>query len=140
MGIRNGTPGDLYIVIDVKQHALFQRDGSNIHCRVPLTMTTAALGGSVEVPTIDGTRAKVSIPAGTQYGDQFRLKGKGMSIIHSKNRGDMYIHATIETPVKLTKRQKELLQEFESGAETGSSPESEGFFKKVKELWGDLKS
>lgn len=137
MGIRGGQPGDLYIFVSVKNHPLFKREGADIHCRVPVKMTTAALGGSIEVPSIDGVHAKVSIPAGTQTGDQFRLKNKGMSIVQSKNRGSMYIHAVVETPVKLTKRQKELLEEFEKSGEKGSSPESESFFSKVKDLWGE---
>lgn len=137
MGIRGGPPGDLYLFISVKPHSIFKRDGVDIHCRVPITMTTAALGGSIEVPAIDGVRAKVSIPAGTQTGDQFRLKNKGMSIVRSKMRGSMYIHAMVETPVKLSKRQKELLEEFENAGGKGSSPESEGFFSKMKDFLGD---
>lgn len=137
MGVRGGQAGDLYLFITLRNHPFFKREGADIHCRVPVKMTTAALGGSVEVPTIDGTRAKVSIPAGTQTGDQFRLKNKGMSIVHSKNRGSMYIHAVVETPVKLNKRQKELLEEFDKTGEKDSSPESEGFFSKVKDLWGE---
>lgn len=137
MGIRGGQPGDLYLFVTVRQHPFFKREGADIHCRVPVKMATAALGGSVEVPAIDGVRAKVSIPAGTQTGDQFRLKNKGMSIVHSKNRGSMYIHAVVETPVKLNKRQKELLEEFDKAGEKGSSPETEGFFGKVKDFWGE---
>ncbi len=137
-GSRGGAAGDLYIFISVAPHPMFKRDGANIHCRVPIKMTTAALGGHVEVPTIDNTRAKVSIPAGTQTGDQFRLKGKGMSIMRSNNRGDMYIHAVVETPRNLSKKQQELLKEFDSN-DKNTSPESEGFFKKVKELWEDLR-
>ncbi len=102
-------------------------------------MTTAALGGAVEVPTIDGTRTKVTVPPGTQSGHQFRIKSKGMSVLRSPQRGDMYIQAVVETPVNLTKRQQELLREFESGGKEGSNPQSEGFFAKVKELWSDLK-
>lgn len=137
MGFRGGTAGDLYIFVTVKNHDIFKRDGANIHCSVPVKMTTAAIGGTIEVPCIDGTRAKVSIPAGTQTGDQFRLKNKGMSIIRSKSRGAMYIHAVVETPVNLTKRQKELLEEFEKCNNKDSSPESEGFFNKVKDFWGE---
>lgn len=139
-GLRGGEAGDLYIFISVKPHSFFKRDGKDLHCQVPIKMTTAALGGSIEVPTIDGTRTKVTIPAGTQTDHQFRLRGKGMSILRTRNRGDMYIHINVETPVNLSKRQKELLKEFEE-AEDGnsSSPASEGFFSKVKELWGELK-
>jgi molecular chaperone DnaJ len=134
-GLRGGVPGDLYIFVTVREHSIFKVEGHNLHCRVPIKMTTAALGGTIEVPTIDGGKAKVTIPAGTQTGNQFRLKGKGMSIVRSRNFGDMYIHVVVETPVNLTAKQKELLKEFD---ETGSnsSPESEGFFKKVKDLWG----
>jgi molecular chaperone DnaJ len=139
-GLRGGTPGDLYIFLSIAAHRFFQRDGANLHCRVPIPMTTAALGGTIEVPTIDGSRAKVNVPAGTQTGHQFRLKGKGMSVLRSPQRGDMYINVMVETPVNLTKRQQELLREFEKDAsENGQNPESEGFFAKVKEFFADLK-
>lgn len=138
-GLQGAPSGDLYIFITIAAHAFFKRDGANIHCKVPIKMTTAALGGSIEVPTIDGTRAKVSIPAGTQTGNQFRLKGKGMSVMRSRNHGDMYIHVSVETPVNLTKRQKELLKEFDDITEKNTNPESEGFFSKVKDFWGDLR-
>lgn len=133
-GFRGGPAGDLYVDVSIKPHPLFQREGANIYCRVPLRMTTAALGGTIEVPTIDGGRAKVTIPAGTQTGDQFRLRGKGMSMVRTAARGDMFIQVAVETPVNLTKRQQELLREFEresEKAEKASSPESEGFFAKV---------
>ena len=138
-GLRGAPPGDLYIFLALAPHPLFQRDGANIHCRVPIPMVTAALGGSVDVPAIDGTRAKITVPPGTQSGHQFRLKGKGMSVLRSPHRGDMYIQAVIETPVNLTKKQQELLREFEKAGKEGSNPQSEGFFAKVKELWEDLK-
>ncbi|WP_044562523.1 molecular chaperone DnaJ [Azospirillum sp. B4] len=140
-GARGAPPGDLYIFLAIAPHALFIRDGANIQCRVPIPMTTAALGGTVEVPTIDGSRARVSIPPGTQSGHQFRLKSKGMSVLRSSQRGDMYVTALVETPVNLNKRQQELLREFEKAGEEkgGTHPESEGFFAKVKELWADLK-
>lgn len=138
VGPRGGPAGDLYIFVSVKQHAIFTRDGADIHCSIPIPMTTAALGGSIEAPTIDGTRIKVTIPEGTQHGHQMRLRGKGMSVLRTAHRGDMYIHTLVETPVKLNKKQKEILQEFaKSGGHT--SPESEGFFSKVKEFWDDLK-
>jgi molecular chaperone DnaJ len=137
--VGGGTPGDLYIFIAVAAHRLFHRDGSSIFCKVPIPMATASLGGTIEVPTIDGTRAKLAIPAGTQSGQKFRLRNKGMSVLRSKNRGDMFIEATVETPVNLTKRQRELLNEFEeAGGSKSHSPESEGFFSKVKEFWDDL--
>ena len=97
--------------------AIFQRDGANIYCRVPIPITTAALGGTIEVPTVDGSRARVTVPAGTQSGHQFRLRGKGMTVLRSPARGDMYIQAIVETPVNLTKRQQELLREFEKAGE-----------------------
>ena len=138
MGLRGAPPGDLYIFLSVQPHRLFQREGANIHCKVPLSMVTAALGGTIEVPTIDSSRAKISIPAGTQSGHQFRLRGKGMSVLRSPARGDMFVEAVIETPVNLTKRQEELLREFE-GEGGDVSPQSSGFFAKVRELWEDLK-
>jgi molecular chaperone DnaJ len=139
-GLRGAGAGDLYIFLAVKPHRFFQREGANIYCRVPIPMTTASLGGSIEVPTIDGSRARVTVPAGTQTGHQFRLKAKGMAVLRSPARGDMFIQAVIETPVKLNKKQQELLREFEkAGSEKDTSPESAGFFAKVKELWEDLK-
>lgn len=137
----NGAPaGDLYIFLSVTPHRLFQRDQADIFCKVPIAMTAAALGGTVEVPTIDGGKAKVNVPPGTQTGQQFRLRSKGMSVLNSRQRGDMYVEARIETPVNLSRKQRELLQEFEkAGAGRSFSPESEGFFAKVKEFWEDLK-
>jgi len=137
-GLRGGPTGDLYIFLTVVPHALFRRDGANLFCRVPIPMVTAALGGNIEVPTIDGTRARVAIPAGTQTGRQFRLKGKGMPALRGGALGDLYINAVVETPMNLTAKQKDLLKEFEKAGGKGTSPESEGFFAKVKELWNDL--
>ena len=137
-GLRGGPPGDLYIFLSVAPHRIFQRDGVHVYCRVPIPMTTAALGGTIEVPTLEGGRARINIPAGTQSGRNFRLKGKGMPVMRGAGNGDLYIQTQIETPVNLTKRQKELLKEFE-GAGGGHSPESEGFFSKVRELWDDLR-
>ena len=118
----------------------FQRDAMHVHCRVPIPMTTAALGGTVEVPTVGGGRARVTVPAGTQSGHQFRLRGKGMPAMRGAGHGDMYIEVAVETPVNLSKRQKELLKKFdEQGGSRPTSPEAEGFFAKVKELWEDLK-
>jgi len=138
-GLRSAPPGDLYLFISIKPHQFFSRDGANIYCRVPIPMTTAALGGAIEVPTVEGKRARVTVPAGTQSGDQFRLRGKGMTVLRSKARGDMYIEVSAETPVNLNKRQKDLLKEFESLGGKKTHPKSEGFFTKVKELWEDLK-
>lgn len=139
-GMRGAPAGDLYIFLSLKPHRIFQRDGANIYCRVPIRMTTAALGGTIDVPTIDGNMTKVTIPPGAQTGNQFRLKGKGMSVLRSPARGDMFIQAVVETPVNLTARQQELLKEFEAAGDGGGkhSPESQGFFDKVKELWKDL--
>jgi molecular chaperone DnaJ len=139
-GVRGAPAGDLYVDISVRQHPLFQRDGANIFVRVPLRMTQAALGGAVEVPVVDGGRARVTIPAGTQAGDQFRLRGKGFSVLRSAARGDMYVQVSVETPQNLTKKQRDLLEEFEAEAAQGgrTSPESEGFFAKVKEFWDGL--
>ena len=138
-GLRGGPAGDLYIFLTISDHAFFQRDNADIYCRVPIPMTIASLGGAIEVPAIDGSRAKVNIPEGTQSGQQFRLRGKGMSVLQSKVRGDMYIDAQVETPIKLTKQQKDLLREFDyAGGNEVHSPRSEGFFDKVKDFWEDL--
>ena len=141
-GSRGGGAGDLYIFVAVAPHRMFQRDAADLHIRVPIPMATAALGGSIEVPTIEGKRAKVTIPKGAQSGHQFRLRGKGMSVLRSQARGDMYIDVVVETPVNLSKRQEELLREFQgekpAKGESTTSPESEGFFSRVKELWEDL--
>ena len=139
-GMRGASPGDLYLFLSIEPHPIFHRDGADIHCRVPVAMVTATLGGQIEVPTIEGSRFRVAVPAGTQSGRQFRLKGKGMSVLRSPARGDMFVEVAIETPVNLTKRQRELLEEFqaEAGDDT-TSPQSHGFFDKVKELWDDLR-
>jgi len=144
-GGRGAPPGDLYIFISIATHPLFQRNEADILCTVPIPMTTAALGGSVEVPSIDGSRAKVTIPIGAQSGHRLRLRGKGMSGLHGKGRGDMYIDLKVETPVNLTKEQKEKLNELQAmiksqneGDRKSTSPESEGFFRKAKELWDDF--
>jgi molecular chaperone DnaJ len=136
-GNRGAQAGDLYVHVQIHAHSIFQRDGANIFCRVPLRMTQAALGGEVEVPAIDGSAAKVKIPAGTQTGDQFRLRGKGFSVLRSVQRGDMYIQVAVETPQNLTRRQRELLDEFELEAKSHAtgSPEHEGFFAKVKDFF-----
>ena len=127
-GMRGGGSGDLYVILGVSQHPIFQRDGANLHCRVPIPMTMAALGSSIEVPTIDGAMADMKVDPGTQPGHRPRVKQKGMSVLRSSSRGDLYVELAVETPVHLTKRQKELLSEFAaegSGAKTHSS-ESEG--------------
>lgn len=139
MGVRGGTPGDLYIFLSVSDHRIFQREGQNLHCRVPIPMTTATLGGDIEVPTLDGARARVSITPGTPTGKKFRLRGKGMPVMNYSENGDMYIHTIVETPVNLTKRQKELLKEFEAEGGGSHNPESEGFFSRVKDFLAELK-
>jgi molecular chaperone DnaJ len=140
VGLRGAAPGDLYIFVGISQHPIFQRDGANIFCRVPIPFTTAALGGSIEVPTVEGARTRITVPGGTQSGHQFRLRGKGMTVLRSPARGDMYIQVNVEIPVNLNKRQQELLREFEKAGDGGKThPESEGFFAKVKEFFEDLR-
>jgi molecular chaperone DnaJ len=139
-GVRGAPAGDLYIFVTVTPHPIFQRDGANIYCRVPISITTAALGGAIEVPTVDAGRTRVTVPPGTQSGHQFRLRAKGMTVLRSPARGDMFIEAIVETPVNLNKRQQELLREFEKAGENAKThPESEGFFAKVKEFFEDLR-
>jgi molecular chaperone DnaJ len=140
-GLMGGPPGDLYIFVDIEPHAIFQREGPDLYCRIPVPMALAALGGPIEAPTIDGGRARVSIPSGTQSGKQFRLRGKGMPVLRQNREGDLYIEVGVETPVALTKRQKELLEEFQTIAGTEkNSPENETFFKTVKDFWGRMTS
>ena len=130
-GVRGGPSGDLYIFLSVKPHDFFQRDGADIFCRVPISMVTAALGGSVEVPTLESGLTRVKIPEGSESGKQFRLKGKGMPVLRSKTAGDMYIQIEVETPKNLNRRQRELLAEFEKVSDKATSPESTGFFAKM---------
>ncbi len=137
-GLRGGPQGDLYIFIEVREHALFVRDGADLHCRVPVAMTTAALGGDIEVPTIDGGRARVRIPEGSQTGRQMRLKGKGMPQLRGQGTGDLFLEILVETPVNLTAKQKELLREFERLSEQ-NNPQSAGFFSAVKGFWDSMK-
>lgn len=138
-GLRGGPPGDLYIFLEVAEHPIFQRDGLNLFCRVPVSMVSAALGGEVEVPTIDGGRARVRVPEGAQSGKQMRLRGKGMPALRGSGRGDMVIELAVETPVKLTARQKELMREFERLSEQANNPEGSSFFSKVKGFWDGMK-
>jgi molecular chaperone DnaJ len=133
-GVRGGPAGDLYIFLSLGAHAFFQREGADLHCRVPISMIKAALGGEFEVPTIDGGNTRVKVPEGTQSGRRFRLQGKGMPVLRSKQTGDMYVQVLVETPQKLTKRQRELLDEFERLSSKETHPESTGFFGKVKEF------
>ena len=135
---RGGVSGDLYIFIEVSKHKIFERDGLNLFCRVPVSMAKASLGGEVEVPTIDGGRSRVRIPAGSQSGRQMRLKGKGMPAIKTIQKGDMFIEMAVETPVNLTAKQKELLREFEELSED-NNPETNSFFSSVKTFWESMK-
>lgn len=135
-GLRGGPPGDLYIFISLRPHDLFQRDGADLYARIPIAMSTAALGGEFEVPTLEGTRAKVNVAAGTQPGQRVRLKGKGMPVLRSKDQGDLYVQLDVETPQNLTKKQRELLEEFQRLSEKeDNSPTSSGFFAKLKKMF-----
>jgi molecular chaperone DnaJ len=137
-GLRGGPSGDLYIFLAVKPHQFFQRDGADLYCRVPISMVQAALGGEFSVPTVDGTQTKVKVPEGTQSGKQFRIKGKGMPILRSRDLGDLYIQAMVETPQNLNKRQRELLAEFDSVSSSTTHPESASFFDKIKDFFDQL--
>ncbi|KPP86475.1 MAG: chaperone protein DnaJ [Rhodobacteraceae bacterium HLUCCO07] len=137
-GMRGGPAGDLFIFIEVEKHDLFEREGNDLFCRVPVSMTAAALGGDIEVPTIDGGRSRVKIPAGSQSGRQMRLRGKGMPALRGGPAGDMFIELAVETPVNLTARQKELLKEFEELSEE-NNPQSSSFFSSVKSFWDAMK-
>jgi molecular chaperone DnaJ len=138
-GMRGGPAGDLYIFMEVEPHDLFEREETDLFCRVPVTMASAALGGDIEVPTIDGGRSRVKIPAGSQSGRQMRLRGKGMPALRGGSRGDMFIELAVETPVNLTAKQKELLKEFEALSED-NNPESQSFFSSVRRFWDSMKS
>jgi molecular chaperone DnaJ len=138
-GMRGGPNGDLYIFLSIQPHPFFQREGSDLYCRVPISMVTAALGGEFQVPTIDGGKTKVKVPEGTQSGKRFRLPGKGMPVLRSKASGDMYVQVVIETPQKLSKRQKELLQEFDRASSKENHPESTGFFAKVRDFFDGMR-
>jgi len=135
-GLNGGPSGDLYIFISVAAHPIFQRDGHDLHCRVPISFVQAALGGAIEVPTVDGGRAKITVPAATQSGHQFRLRAKGMPVLRGGGMaGDLYVEVAVETPSKLSKKQKELLKAFENESGAGTNPESEGFMARLKEFW-----
>jgi molecular chaperone DnaJ len=137
-GVRGGPPGDLYIFLAIKPHAFFQREGADIFCRVPVSITTAALGGAFEVPTVDGGHTRVRVPEGTQSGRQIRLKAKGMPVLRSRQSGDMYVQVVVETPQNLSRRQRELLEEFERASNAQNNPESTGFFSKMKDFLGAM--
>ncbi len=137
-GLRGGGQGDLYIFLSLSPHQFFQRDGADLHCRVPISMVTASLGGGFDVPTIDGGKTRVKVPEGTQSGRRFRLGAKGMPVLRTRESGDMYVQVLVETPQKLTKRQKELLQEFDQQSSNETQPEAAGFFTKVKDFLDGL--
>jgi molecular chaperone DnaJ len=137
-GVRGGPPGDLYIFLSMASHPFFQREGADLHCRVPVSMVTAAMGGDFEVPTIDGGKTKVKVLEGTQSGRRFRLQGKGMPVLRTRQNGDMYVQVLVETPQKLTKKQRDLLAEFDRLSSTETQPESSGFLGKVKEFLDGL--
>ncbi len=139
-GMRGGPAGDLYIFLSIKPHQFFQRDGADLFCRVPISMPTASLGGEIEVPSLKGARVKVKIPEGTQSGKQFRLKAKGMPVLRSSQFGDLYIQVNVETPMNLTKKQKKLLEEFNNESTDKTSPESSGFFARVKDFINGVSS
>jgi molecular chaperone DnaJ len=139
-GVRGGPPGDLYIFLSMAAHPFFQREGADLHCRVPVSMVTAAMGGDIEVPTIDGGKTKVKVPEGTQSGRRFRLQSKGMPVLRQRQHGDMYVQVVVETPQKLTKKQRELLAEFDRLSSVETQPESSGFLGKVKEFIDGLGS
>jgi molecular chaperone DnaJ len=137
-GLRGGPPGDLYIFIEIAPHPIFEREGQHLYCRIPVSMTTAALGGDLEAPTLDGGRTRVKVPAGVQSGKQLRLRGKGMPALRGGGTGDLYIELAVETPVNLSQKQKDLLKEFESEGKN-NSPETQDFFSKVKGFWDGMK-
>ncbi|MDB5591466.1 molecular chaperone DnaJ [Enterovirga sp.] len=137
-GLRGGPAGDLYIFLSLKPHPFFQRDGADLYCQVPISLTSAALGGEFTVPTLDGTDARVKIPEGTQSGKQFRLRQKGMSVLRSRDVGDLYIQVAVETPQNLTRRQRELLMEFDRESSGDTHPESSGFFARVRDFFDGI--
>ena len=137
-GTRGGAAGDLYIFLAIKPHPFFQRDGADLYCRVPISMVQAAVGGEFTARTLDGGDAKVRIPEGAQSGRQLRLRGKGMPALRSRDFGDLYIQLNVETPQNLTRRQRELLAEFDAESSHKTQPESSGFFTKMKEFFGGV--
>ena len=137
-GLRGGPSGDLYIFMSVKPHSFYKRDGADLYCMITIPMVTAALGGKFEIATLDGTKSRVTVPEGTPTGKQFRLKGKGMPVLRSHQQGDLYVQIAVETPQKLTKRQRELLEEFQKLSSKENNPESTGFFAKMKDFFDTL--
>jgi len=139
-GHKGAGNGDLYIFVDIEKDKLFEREEENLFCQIPISIITAIIGGEIEVPTIEGKKARLTIPAGTQSETQFRLRGKGMSILRQNRRGDMYVEVGVEIPVNLNSKQKAILSEFEKegGTSKTHSPKSQSFFRKIKEVWDDL--
>jgi molecular chaperone DnaJ len=138
-GAMGGPAGDLYVVVSVREHAIFQRDGKHLYCEVPISFADAALGGELEVPTLDG-RVKLKIPEGTQTGKLFRLRGKGVAPVRGGGAGDLMCRVAVETPVHLDRRQRELLEEFRHSlaVDSSHSPKANGWFEGVKRFFGDL--
>jgi molecular chaperone DnaJ len=141
-GTRGGPAGDLYVFLSVRRHQLFEREGADVHCRVPISMVQATLGAGIEVPTLDGKMARINIPAGAQGGHQFRMRGKGMPVLRGGGmHGDLYVEVAVETPAKLSKKQKELLKEFEKLSDATTHPESESWLAKAKSFFaGETKA
>jgi molecular chaperone DnaJ len=137
-GLRGGPAGDLYIFLSIKPHPFFQRDGADLYCQVPISMVQATLGGEFKVHTLDGGESSVKVPEGTQSGKQFRLRGKGMPVLRSRDVGELYIQVRVETPQNLTRRQRELLTEFEAESSTKTHPEAHGFFAKMKDFFDNI--
>jgi molecular chaperone DnaJ len=139
-GVRGGPKGDLYIFLSLAPHPLFKREGADLLCNVPISFTTAALGGHVEVPTLGGGRARITIPEGTQSGKQFRLRGKGMPGLRGQGaHGELFVEVAVEVPVNLTKKQQELLRDFDKAGNAQNSPQTSSFFAKVKEFFSESK-
>ena len=138
-GVRGGPSGDLYIFTEIAEHKIFERDGKNLYCRIPVSMTTAAIGGEIEAPTIDGGRSRVKIPKGSQSGRQMRLRSKGMPALRGSGNGDLFIELAVETPVNLTSEQKDLLKQFEA-LSVDNNPHSKNFFSSVKSFWESVKN
>ena len=137
-GLRGGPNGDLYIFIEVSNHQIFEREAQNLFCRIPISMTTAALGGDLEAPTLDGGKSRVKVPSGVQSGKRLRLKGKGMPSLRGNSFGDLYVELEVETPVNLTSKQKKLLMEFQEIG-VNNNPAESNFFSRVRSFWEDLK-
>jgi molecular chaperone DnaJ len=136
-GVNGGPPGDLYVQVHIKEHAVFQRDHDDLHCEMPVSFATAALGGEIELPTLDGS-ARIKVPSETQSGKTFRLRGKGIKGVRSHAPGDLFCHVVVETPVNLNDKQKELLREFESITQSDAgrhNPRAKSWFDRVKEFF-----